>query len=83
MSDGKILVKVGQLAKRAGILPSKVRYYVKEGLLNPLDRTRGGYYLFDEPRALERLRLIEKLQTEQRLSLEEIKQKISDGRSGT
>jgi DNA-binding transcriptional MerR regulator len=82
MGDGEILVKVGQLAKRAGIFPSKVRYYVNEGLLNPLDRTRGGYYLFDESGALERLRLIEKLRTEERLSLDEIKQKISKGTDG-
>jgi len=82
MGDGEILVKVGQLAKRAGIFPSKVRYYVNEGLLNPLDRTRGGYYLFDESRALERLRLIEKLRIEERLSLNEIKQKISKGVDG-
>jgi len=33
MNDGKLLVKVGQLAKLAGILPSKVRYMFKRDFL--------------------------------------------------
>lgn len=76
MSAGKSLVKIGQLAKLAGILPSKVRYYVQEGLLNPVDRTRGGYYLFDESQALDRLKLIDEFKSEDRLSLTEIKERL-------
>ena len=37
-----MLIKTGQLAKLADILPSKVRFYVKEGLLSPADYTAGG-----------------------------------------
>ncbi len=70
-------MKIGQLAKIAGILPSKVRYYVKEGLLNPADRTRGGYYLFDECQSLQRLKLINKLKNENRFSLAEIKERMN------
>lgn len=77
MSDGKSLVKIGQLAKLAGILPSKIRYYVQEGLLNPVDRTRGGYYLFDESQALDRLKFIDGLKNEDRLSLTEIKERLN------
>ena len=77
MSNGKSLVKIGQLAKRAEILPSKVRYYVQEGLLYPVDRTRGGYYLFDESQALDRLKLIDDLKKEDRLSLTEIKERLN------
>lgn len=77
MSNGKSLVKIGQLAKRAKILPSKVRYYVQEGLLYPVDRTRGGYYLFDESQALDRLKLIDDLKKEDRLSLTEIKERLN------
>ncbi len=73
MSPGKSLVKIGQLARLAEILPSKIRYYVQEGLLKPVDRTRGGYYLFDEPQALSRLKLIDELKSKNRLSLVEIK----------
>ena len=77
MTDKKSLVKIGRLAKIAGILPSKVRYYVKEGLLNPVDRTRGGYYLFDECQSSQRLKLINKLKNENRLSLAEIKERMN------
>ena len=77
MSVGKPLVKIGQLAKLAGVLPSKVRYYVQEGLLNPIDRTRGGYYLFDKSQALDRLKLIDELKSKDRFSLTEIKEKFN------
>jgi DNA-binding transcriptional MerR regulator len=77
MGDKTSLVKIGQLARLAGILPSKVRYYVKEGLLNPVDRTRGGYFLFEKSESLSRLRLIDKLKNKERLSLAEIKDRLS------
>lgn len=70
------LVKIGQLAKLAGILPSKIRYYVQEGLLSPVNRTRGGYCLFDESKSLDRLRLIYELQRRERLTLTEIKDRL-------
>ena len=71
-----MLVKIGQLARQAEILPSKIRFYMQEGLISPVDRTRGGYYLFDESEALDRLQLINRLRAEERLSLHEIKEKI-------
>ncbi len=77
MSAGESLVKIGQLAEIAGILPSKVRFYVKEGLLSSVDRTRGGYYLFDKSQALSRLRLIDELKNKNRLSLAEIKERLN------
>ena len=77
MSDGNSLVKIGQLATLAGLFPSKIRYYVQEGLLNPVDRTRGGYYLFDESQALDRLKFIDELKNEDRLSLTEIKERLN------
>ena len=76
MISKTLLVKIGQLAKSAGIFPSKIRYYVQEGLLSPVDRTRGGYYLFDESKSLDRLRLIGELQRRERLSLTEIKERL-------
>ena len=78
-----MLVKIGQLAKQAGILPSKIRFYMQEGLVSPVDRTRGGYYLFDESEALDRLQLIKRLRAEERLSLHEIKEKISQYKYST
>lgn len=71
--EGNILIKTGQLAQKAGILPSKVRFYVKEGLLKPAHYTAGGYYLFDEEEALQRIGRIGHLQAEERRTLSEIK----------
>ena len=77
MVEKKNLVKIGQLAKLAHILPSKIRFYVQEGLLEPVDRTNGGYYLFDEKTALEQLKLIDKLQNKKRLRLHEIRERLN------
>jgi len=77
MIEKSNLIKIGELAKRAGVLPSKIRFYVQEGLLEVADRTNGGYYLFDEQSALKRLKLIEKMQKEQRLLLHEIKEELN------
>ena len=71
------MLKTGQLATRAGILPSKVRFYVKEGLLKPAALTVGGYYLFKEEEALERIGRITHLQTQERRTLSEIKDTLS------
>lgn len=76
------LIKIGKLSKIAGILPSKIRFYVQEGLLEVADRTNGGYYLFDEQSALKRLKLIEKMQKEQRLRLHEIREGLNTRYSG-
>jgi DNA-binding transcriptional MerR regulator len=80
----RILVKTGELAKQAGVLPSTIRFYVQEGLLHPIDQTPGGYRLFDQYQALERFRMIEELQTKERLTLTEIKERlVSDSDSSS
>ena len=71
-----MLIKTGQLAKLAGVLPSKIRFYVQEGLLQPSGTTAGGYCLFDEKGTLSRLRQIAHLQTTERLTIGEIKDKM-------
>lgn len=75
--DRRTLIKTGELAKQAGVLPSTIRFYVQEGLLHPIDQTPGGYRLFDRYHALERLGLIEELKTKQRLKLSEIKERFA------
>lgn len=82
MAENRNLIKIGQLAKLAQVLPSKIRFYIKEGLLEPVDRTNGGYYLFNKQTALERLKLIEKLQNK-RLHLHEIRDKMNPRFSNT
>ena len=71
------LLKVGAIAKEAGVLPSKIRYYVEEGLLQPAGQTPGGFLLFDREPTLARLKTIERFQTKQRLTLLEIKERLS------
>lgn len=48
---------VGELARRAGVNPSTVRYYEGKGLLAAPQRTASGYRRYEES-ALERLRFI-------------------------
>lgn len=49
---------VGEMAKMAGITASTLRYYDKEGLLPPIERTSGGIRMFREE-DVEWLHLIE------------------------
>ncbi len=39
---------VSQLASRSGVSPDTVRYYEREGLLPPPERSPAGYRLYDE-----------------------------------
>ena len=51
-------MKIGELAQRAGIPPSTIRYYEKEGLLPKAQRGANGYRVY-HANALERLDLIQ------------------------
>ncbi|QQS38890.1 MerR family DNA-binding transcriptional regulator [Candidatus Woesebacteria bacterium] len=68
-------VKVGQLALKAGVLPSTIRYYAKEGLLEVVEKTPGGYQLFDEDKSLKIISEVKRYQSK-RLSITEIKERI-------
>jgi DNA-binding transcriptional MerR regulator len=48
---------IGNLARDAGIPASTIRYYEREGLIRPEERTQGNYRVFGRE-ALERLRFI-------------------------
>ena len=48
---------IGQLARRAGVPTSTVRYYERRGLLRPDGRTGGNYRHYRQP-ALDRLQFI-------------------------
>lgn len=66
---------IGKVAKGAGIGIETVRFYEKEGLLDPPSRTRANYRIYP-PRAIVRLRFIKRAK---RLgfSLKEIKDLLS------
>jgi len=36
-------MKIGELAKEAGLAPSRIRYYEARGLIGSVDRGRNGY----------------------------------------
>lgn len=52
-------MKIGELAKQCNVSLDTVRYYEKQGLLAAIDRSEGGYRLFDQD-AVERLHFIRK-----------------------
>ncbi len=68
-------MRIGELARRAGVTVRTVRYYVEEGLL-PMPPMRGKYGDFDES-YLQRLRLIRTLK-EERLSLPAIGRRLAE-----
>ncbi|QOY92794.1 MerR family DNA-binding transcriptional regulator [Massilia sp. UMI-21] len=51
-------MKIGELAQRAGISASAIRYYEQAGLMPHAERSGNGYRVYGES-ALERIRLIQ------------------------
>lgn len=50
-------MKIGQLAKVSGCSIQTIRFYEKEGLLNPPSRSEGNFRLYDE-KALKELEFV-------------------------
>ena len=48
---------IGEVARAAGVATTTLRYYEREGLLAPTERSRAGYRLYDDG-AVERLAFI-------------------------
>jgi DNA-binding transcriptional MerR regulator len=69
------LLKAGELARKANLLVTTVRFYTKIGLLPADGQSPGKYNLYNEERALQRLHKIESLK-KQRYTLEEIMQNM-------
>ncbi len=55
------MLTIGQLAKQVNVRTSTLRYYEKEGLLQPNGRTESGYRLYT-PDAAQRILLIQRAQ---------------------
>ena len=69
------LFKIGELSKKPGESTAPLRFWIKEGLLSYTKTTESGYQLFNAA-APERAALIRKLQTDNRLTLAEIKHQL-------
>ena len=54
-------MRIGELAKTAGVTPDTIRYYEREGLLPPAERTPSGYRDYG-PGVLNDLQFIKKAQ---------------------
>jgi DNA-binding transcriptional MerR regulator len=66
------LIKIGELAKQAGVSVSKIHYYVQQGLLKPPKKTSRNMAYYD-PASISEIKLIQGLQTRQYLPLSVIK----------
>jgi DNA-binding transcriptional MerR regulator len=71
------LVKIGELAARAGVSIRTVDYYTTLGLLTPAGRTAGNYRLY-APADADRITIIQRLET-QGVSLDDIARAFSSG----
>lgn len=72
----KNLLKIGDLAELAGVPIPTIRYYIQQRLIRPTTKTQGGFMLFI-PRVADRVKEIKKLQKEDRLSIKDIRLKIT------
>ncbi len=54
-------MRIGELARRAGVRVDTVRYYEKEGLLGPVARRPSGYREFSED-SVRRIRFVKRAQ---------------------
>jgi DNA-binding transcriptional MerR regulator len=76
MSEGVTqLLRIGDLAERAGVTPRTVRYYEELGLLPRSDREQGKHRTYDDA-AVDRLRDLARLRDLLGLSLEELKRVV-------
>lgn len=73
------LLKIGEIAREAGVLPSTVRYYTDMGLLEIADRTAGGQRLYDRESTLKKIEMI-RMNEKRRLPLETLKKIVMDHR---
>ncbi len=75
---GRGLLKIGEIAKLAGVAPSLVRYYTDIGLLRVAGYTKGGYRLYDREETMRIIRQV-KPTVERRRTLKEIKESLEKG----
>jgi len=76
------LLKIGEIAKEAGVLRSTIRYYTEMGLLRVAEiLSPGGYRLYDREQTLARIQQIKSV-AEQNRTLEDIKEQLTKSIAG-
>lgn len=73
----KKLVKVGRIAKLAGVSSSTIRYYTEMGLLKAAGLSPGGYRLYEANETLKRMEKI-RPEIERRKTLQEIRAELDN-----
>ena len=61
MAGTERLMSIGQVAEAVGVAATALRYYEREGILSPTNRSKAGYRLYDET-AVQRLRFVRSAQ---------------------
>lgn len=74
ITTGKLL-RIGELAEMTGERVANLAFWTREGLLPVKEKTEGGYNLYDAS-VINRIKEIRNLQSESRLTLEEIKERL-------
>jgi DNA-binding transcriptional MerR regulator len=74
------LLKIGEMAKLAGVLSSTIRYYTRLGLLEVAGTTPRGQRLYDKEDTLTRVRMIKNIER-QHLPLQTIRKILEDHRA--
>ena len=72
----KNLLKIGEIAKVAGVPLSTVRYYTDIGLLKVASHTEGGYRLYNREETLSIIRKIKPV-VDRRRTLKQIKEDLA------
>ena len=80
MSEKRELLKISELARRAGVNRGTIQHYLREGLLPKPVKTHRNMAFYDAG-SVDRIRLIKKLQKQRFLPLSVIRKMVS-GRSG-
>ena len=71
-------MRIGELAKRAGVSIATIKYYIREGLLPPAPRKTGRTMAWYDHDYLERLLLIRRLREEQFLPVRVIRAVLAE-----
>jgi DNA-binding transcriptional MerR regulator len=72
------LLRIGQLARQAGVARGTIQHYLREGLLPRPKKTHRNMAYY-EPACVDRIRLIKELQTKHYLPLSQIRELLANG----
>jgi CheY-like chemotaxis protein len=77
MEDNTDLLKISEVAKKANVAPSTIRYYTDMGLITVAGYTPGGQRLYSEKDTVKKVRQVEWL-SQKGKTINEIKQILSE-----